>query len=219
MKNLKSKLTTLIFIMIGIANSQTLTVEYVDGDDPYSEDLLFGEWELVDSGGNSQFFDSGDQTEVDLFENYTIIVSEDASTSDGGESDRWFLYYNGDYEDLSIQQGFSLSDEIDITIKVNYYHKVPIDFSVTDAIDSVFIDDPWDRYENGNLIEGFVSLVDWLENNEPQVFPGRGFLLEELEQPFYQLKAKRLVATAGTGNDGIYRADSWGGEAIEIHPV
>jgi|TARA_B100000315_G_C14412784_1_gene511794 hypothetical protein len=196
MQNKKtSYLITLLFLIIGITNSQTLTVRYLDGDEPGIGGELYGQWELIDSDNNSQVYDAGASVDVIPYENYTIIVSEGASTEPDISDDRWFLFYNRVQTDIDLSNPYNNEGVDDDVIDVNYYHKVQVEFTVTDNIDSVFIDDPWDRDSGGDLIEGFIPLNPWLENNDAQVFPGRGGIdIEDPEDPYYQLKAKRLVA-------------------------
>jgi hypothetical protein len=157
MKYFNNKILTLVLILLGLTNSQTLTVRYIYGDEPGVGPQIFGQWELIDSNNNSQFFESGETVGVNPFENYTIKVSDGASTIDGGENDVSFLLYDVIQSNLNLSNSyFNLGSEGEIS--VNYYDKIPIEFNVTADLDEVYILDPWHWDEDGNNISELIPV-------------------------------------------------------------
>ncbi|MBC8198293.1 MAG: T9SS type A sorting domain-containing protein [Candidatus Marinimicrobia bacterium] len=193
---------------VGMTFSQTVMVRYIYGDEPGVGPQIYGQWELIDSSNNSQFYASGETVIVNPYENYTIKVSDGASTIEGGENDVSFLLYDEFQSSLNLSNGY-LNFGTENGISVNYYDKIPIEFDVTADIEEVYIFDPWRWDEDGNNIFEFISVQKWLTEGDGEVFNERGVGLDNPIPPYYQLKAKRLVATSVTANDGIYRIENW----------
>jgi|GEM_PF-5488286 len=191
-----------------------LSVQLRDYD---TEELISeGEFTLIHTNGETTIHDIADNEfiEIELNVNYQIIankVNEDRNFFTWANATNFTssgILFNTSYEGLNQVIGY---------YKMAYSPNFLISDSNSNSIitDNIEIYDEWATGFNSE--EPYISLIDWLENNENRVFLNIGESYLNTEIYSYKLRIKRLFSTFETESDGIYEFSGIGYNEISIY--